>query len=132
MYCRRVRRAIVRVLILRCTEPLLHDRLALKLHRGLIRNNIGDNGFNLSRGRYWPSVGLSTKRETVGWRLKKLREYRYGEYYSFAEIKWILRSISENNLIIVLIERSEAEIYFAKYDILKYHIHFITRKTCFI
>lgn len=30
------------------------------LYRGLIQNNISDNSFNLSRGRYWPSVGLST------------------------------------------------------------------------
>lgn len=48
-------------LLIRCTKPLLCGRsLTLRYSGGLIRNNIGDNSFNLSRGRHWLSVGLST------------------------------------------------------------------------
>lgn len=41
-------------------SPCYTAAIDTTLRRGLIENNISDNSFNLSHGRYWPSVGLST------------------------------------------------------------------------
>lgn len=64
------------------TKPLLHDRrtvLALKLRWINSQNNIGDN-FNLRP--ILAECRFIDERETVRWRLKKLRERRSDEYYS--------------------------------------------------